>query len=290
MKWNDWKQIASVVHELAGPMPNLRFGFSDAQIVLVYLWANYFDKPISWACRREHWPVFVRSAPPSSSTMSRRLRRPEVRDLLERVRVRLEGPPTGDLVHTMDGKILPVAAHSRDREATRGGPGGRRRGYRLHSLCEVGGRRVAYEVHPLHVDETVAARSLLERSGVPGYVLGDARYHCEALCTLAGNLGQQLLAPRRRSGNGALGHRRQSPERLRCLDMLERSPTPFSTALFALRGSIETMHAHLTTCAGGFIGLPAWVRTLSRVRLYILGKLVLDAARRHRLATPAHAS
>lgn len=284
MEWAHWKRIAAVVHELAEPMPGGRFGFTDAQIVLVYLWACYHDKPVSWACRKEHWPVFVRSAPPSPSTMSRRLRRPGVTDLLERARVRLEGPPAGRLAHAIDGKILPVAAHSRDRQATRGGPGGRRRGYRLHSLCELGGRRVAYEVHPLHVDETVAARSLLERSGVGGYVLGDTRYHCEALCVLGGRLGQQLVAPRRRSRDGGLGHRRHSGERLRCLDMLERSPTRFSLELFAQRRSIETMHAHLTSSAGGLIGLPAWVRTLPRVRLYVLGKLVLDAARRERLA------
>lgn len=66
--------------------------------------------------------------------------------------------------------------------------------------------------------------------------------------------------------------------------MLERSPTRFSLELFAQRRSIETMHAHLTSSAGGLIGLPAWVRTLPRVRLYVLGKLVLDAARRERLA------
>ena len=65
MEWAHWKRIAAVVHELAEPLPGGRFGFTDAQIVLVYLWACYHDKPVSWACRKEHWPVFVRSARPA---------------------------------------------------------------------------------------------------------------------------------------------------------------------------------------------------------------------------------
>jgi hypothetical protein len=284
MEWTEWKQIVSTVHGLARAMPSDRFDFTDAQIVLVYLWACYHDKPVSWACRKGHWPVFACQGLPSTSTMSRRLRLARVLELLESARVHLEGPPQGRLVHIIDGKILPVATHSQDRQATRGGPGGRQRGYRLHSLCEPGGRRVACQVHPLHVDETVVARSLLEQSGVQGYVLGDTRYHSDDLCRLGGRLGQQLLAPRRRCETGGVGHRRHSHERLRCLDMLERSPTAFSLALFARRRDIETMHAHLCGCAGGLIGLPAWVRTLPRVRLWALGKLVLDAARRRRLA------
>ena len=31
--------------------------FSDSTIVITYLWAVLWDRPISWACRLENWPL-----------------------------------------------------------------------------------------------------------------------------------------------------------------------------------------------------------------------------------------
>jgi hypothetical protein len=283
MERPDWRRVERVLAALEGPMPSGRFGFTDADIVLVQLWACYHDKPTSWSCRRSSWPVYRRRALPSPSTMSRRLRTARVAALLEAARVALEDAPPGGLVHAIDGKVLTVANHSRDRDAAFGGPRGRRRGYALHSVCTTGGLRRAWAVHPLNVDERVVAPELLRAAGVQGYVLGDSNYHGDALCELAAGLGQQLVAPRKHRGMGVSRRRPCGPARRRCMDLTEFAPGAFADALLAQRRTIETMHANLTGWGGGLIGLPAWVRGLPRVRRWVGAKLLLDAARRARL-------
>ncbi len=46
------------------------------------------------------------------------------------------------------------------------------------------------------------------------------------------------------------------------------------------RDAIERHFAHLTNCGGGLSSLPAWGRTLPRVRLWIDAKIAIDHARR----------
>jgi hypothetical protein len=279
MEHVQWKVIEVTVRRLVVPRPNDRYRFDDADIALAVLWACYHDKPAAWACRRSSWPVYHRRPLPSPSTLCRRQRRASVQALLEAVRCVLEqaGPP--GLVHIIDGKILPVAKHTADRQATRGGPDGRHRGYRLDSIVTPDGLRRAWEVSPLHIDEKIVARELLVRAGVQGYILGDSNYHSDPLCRIGTQQDLQLVAPRKKPGRG-LGHHPISRARRRCLAMVELSPTAFSRDLFSVRQRIEAMHAHLGCFGGGLKGLPSWVRGLDRVRRWVLAKLVLDAARR----------
>lgn len=288
MKRSDWRGIERCVRELAQHMASGRFDFDDADIVLTYLWACYHDKPIRWACQRCNWPVYHRRPIPSESTMSRRMRAARVSALLDATRRELEEGPEPGFVRAIDGKILTVAAHSIDPDATFGGPRGRRRGYELHSVCTLDGRRNAWSVHTLGVDERVAAIDLIPRVTGAAYILGDTNYHTDRLCQLAEDHEMRLVAPRKKPNTG-LGHRPLSDARRRCLDMVEFAVTPFTAELYKTRRSIETMHANLVSCAGGLNGLPPWIRRIWRVRNWIAAKLVLDAARRDRLRRARHA-
>lgn len=282
MERSDWKRIESCVRALEEPRLGGRFDFSDADIVLTFLWACYFEKPMRWACRRSSWPVYHRRPIPGESTMSRRLRTARVQRLIEAARVALENADPGGFVRVIDGKVLAIASHSIDPDAHFGGVRGRRRGYELHSICTLGGERQSWEARSLAEDERMVARELIERTDAFGYLLGDSNYDGSELGERCRRRGLQLVAPRKKPGRG-LGHHPIGPARHRSLEMIEFAPTPFSKDLVRQRRSIETMHANLVSNGGGLHGLPSWVRRLHRVRNWIAGKLLLDAARREAL-------
>ena len=53
--------------------------YSNREILAVLLWAALHNKPICWACLRSSWPLQAwRRRLPDQSTMSRRLRDPDV--------------------------------------------------------------------------------------------------------------------------------------------------------------------------------------------------------------------
>jgi hypothetical protein len=94
--------------------------FSDAAIVITYLWASLWGRPVCWACQLCNWPKdgcgFERL--PSPSTMSRRLRSIGVISLIEQVQSALNADwfPSG-LCKLIDSKPLPVGAYSKDKDA-----------------------------------------------------------------------------------------------------------------------------------------------------------------------------
>lgn len=279
MKRDDWKRIESCVRGLAQRPASDRFEYGDADIVLTFLWGCYLEKPVRWACQRHNWPVYHAKPIPGESTMSRRLRTPSVLALLEAARVVLEAADLGGFVRIIDGKILPIAPHSRDPDAGFGGKGGRRRGYEMHSVCTPSGERNAWDVQSLSIDERIVARDLIPKASSAGYFLGDSNYHSEILAQVCDRHEMQLVAPRKKRGRG-LGHHPLGANRRRALELTEFAVTPFAAELFKQRGRIETMHANLVSSGGGLHGLPAWVRRLHRVRVWIAGKLLIDAARR----------
>ena len=117
------------------------------------------------------------------------------------------------------------------------------------------------------------ARSLVNDLPGEGYLLGDRQYDDAKLYEAAAAAGYQLVAPRQRSGR-ALGHRPQSPHRLRSIALLA---TPFGKALYRRRIQIEHRFAQLTNFVGGLAPLPFWVRRFSRVRMWVQSKLLLNA-------------
>jgi len=244
----------------------------------VLLWASVHDRSPSWACQAENWPDDLRPNPlPSQPTISRRSKTVEVLQLLAAVeRLRSERPT--EFALTVDAKPLTVGSYSRDPDTTWGHvPRGWGKGYKLHAIFASAAAPLEWEVEPINVAEpTVAARLVgrLKKGG--GYVLGDGAYDSNPLHEIATFGGRQLLAPRKRPHAG-LGHCRQTPGRLRSIELLE-GPGEFGRTLHAERDEVERRFGRLTNHAAGLAPLPNWVRRLDRVRLWIQLKLLIHTA------------
>jgi hypothetical protein len=258
----------------------------DVVIVATFLFAVLHDRPVSWACDVRNWPVTA-SRPstvlPSQPTMSRRLREdPGVR------RFRAELAQWLDesfclgallLVGLIDGKPLPVAWHSTDPDSDVGrGAGRQQRGYKLHTLWHDGRVLPIWEVRPMSAAESTIAKRLVTQlpAGGGGYVLGDSAFDTNDLHGRCAARGRQLLAPRKHADAKGLGHRPHHPARLHALEMLSRDS---GAQLLRLRGEVERHLGNLSSFGGGLSPLPAWVRRLSRVRLWVEGKLFINAIR-----------
>src|SRR5262245_45870777 len=101
-----WNTLYRLVNEVAGTLPPGSRRFPDRVIALVLLWAAFHHKPISWAVQRRNWPPWMqRLLPvlPSSTTMSRRLRRASMRMFLDRLLGQAQGPARLTLVRVVDG-------------------------------------------------------------------------------------------------------------------------------------------------------------------------------------------
>jgi hypothetical protein len=257
-----------------------RYGHSyygDDLIAAVYWWAVVHDRPVSWACDAAHWPPDLAAQPlPSQPTMSRRLRCRSVELLMHSVEQTLVvlSAAAGYWVRLIDGKPLVIGGPSKDADARWGRAcGGLAKGYKLHAVWGWGPLPIAWMLAPLNMSERKAAVALVKDLPSEGYLVGDRQYDCEALYEAAAAAGYQLVAPRQRSGR-ALGHRRQSPHRLRSLALLG---TPFGQALLRCRIRIEHCFAKLTSFVGGLGPLPFWVRRFHRVRAWVQAKLLLNA-------------
>jgi hypothetical protein len=256
--------------------------FSAAVIVGVFLWAVLHDRPVCWACRLSNWPPGLwRYALPSQSTMSRRLRDPQVRRLLTLVEQSLESDATAT-VKTIDAKPLPVGGHSKDRDAGWGrGVRGPAKGYKLYAVWSDGLRPIAWRIAPMYVSEQAMALEMIPQLDGAGYLLGDSVYDINKLYEAAGAVDHQLLARRKRPTAG-LGKYRHSSYRLRGLELLQ---TAAGRRLYARRETIERQFGGLTNFGGGLAPLPAWVRRRRRVELWIQAKLIINGYRLKNLPT-----
>ena len=252
----------------------------DAIIAAVFFWAVLHDRPVVWATRRGNWPrELLDFQLPAQSTMSRRLRTSAVAELMAALHELLRGDAQATLVKTMDAKPLPVGAYSVAKDARWGqGVRGKVRGYKLHALYGQGTLPIAWEVVPMNASEQRVGKRLLSHLCTGGYVLADSVYDVNPLHVQAAACNHQLLTPRKRPDAG-LGHRVHHPARLRSIEMLEGPRPLFGWQLYALRSSIERRFGRLTNFGGGLSPLPNWVRTLPRVRLWVGGKLLIDALR-----------
>lgn len=285
-----WSELSRAVREVdAAWKDSPRYTHRTAAVVRVHLWSALHDRPTVWACDAHNWPPSGSSAArvlPDQSTVSRRKRKRGFEAFMNAVGERLAGLPSESLVKRLDGKPLPVAAHSKDRDARWGrGAGQNVNGYKLHALWA--GRRAMPEqwaVAPLDVCERRMARRFATRLSGAGYTLADAYFDASDLHDRYAGAGHQLVAPRRRSSRGkGLGHSYQSPRRLRSIAITE-PPAPnldngFGPALLAGRGQIERDFGNLCGFGGGLAGLPAWARRIWRVRAWVHAKLLINAAR-----------
>lgn len=178
----------------------------------------------------------------------------------------------------LDGKPLAVSPISHDRDAAWGrGARGLQKGYKLHAVWNGGPLFTTWSLAPMNSSEKTVARRMLESMLGGGYLLADAQYDANYLYDDAEKAGFQLVAKKTPSrGRGGLGHRRNSPSRLRSIALLT---TRFGAELYRERAAIERMFGVLSS-TGGILGpLPAWVRRFHRVRHWVHAKLILNALR-----------
>jgi Transposase DDE domain len=280
-----WKAIVAVLLALDQTAPTTAFDFGDADIVKVYYWSVICDRPTSWACRKEHWPLHLRKRRlPSPATMSRRLRSPSVVALLDALERRVAAPKGPGLFWMIDGKPLPIGGCSKDRQAGYGrAAGGKAKGYKVHTVLGSDGAVACWRVAPMNKDERVMAERLLKAAPpeVQGYVVADANYDSNPLHQVCDDRGGlQLVTPRRYGPGKGTGHRKQTAGRLRSLALIENPNPAFAEQLFKDRAAIERHFGNLTNWGGGLACLPSWVRTHRRVRRWVQAKLVLAILKR----------
>ncbi len=152
--------------------------FSVEDIVRVWFWAVVHDRPVFWATLKTNWPIHERRRRlPSSSTMSRRLRDPEVQGLITVLEQTVFEPSDNKpLVWVIDGKPLLVSGASGDRQAGFGrAQRCNARGYKLHLIQGIDGfvaaslgRRRAAELfdnpNPRFARDLMLLRNTIERS------------------------------------------------------------------------------------------------------------------------------
>ena len=273
-----WPRLYHLVMEVGQTLRLIDVTYQPHIIVLVWLWAALHDRPVSWACDEKNWTTTtLRPATlPDPSTLSRRLRRVDTAMLMRALveRVRQEEDPR--LAAVIDAKPLPVGGASQDPEARCGrGAGMWAKGYKFYAIW--GGRPVpeTYRIYSMNINEDIVGEEMIPDLDGGGYLLGDGEYDANAVFDAAGAAGYQLLAPREHPEAG-LGHRYQSPYRLRCIELMK---TSFGRGLYALRRGIERAFGNLTSFGGGLSPLPAWVRHLERVWQWVTAKLLINAMR-----------
>lgn len=279
MERERWLQLYALALDLGRSFPQ-GVRYSVAVIVSVYCWAVVHDRPVSWACQRKNWPgdLLPLRRLPSQATMSRRLHSQAVQALLGQMGERLNRQRPGQWVKAVDSKPLAVGPYSKDREARWGRATKLQfaNGYKLHAVWDGRPLPAAWCLLPMNVHDAKAARLLIPQLKGGGYLLGDRSYDSNPLYDLAAQHDHQLLAPRKQPRAKRLGNYRHSPYRLRCIELLK---TSFGQELLDEREQIERAFGGLTSFGGGLAPLPAWVRTLHRVELWLQAKLLINAVR-----------
>lgn len=278
-----WNILAAQLTHLSTLARRGRFKHPVTRIVRVYLWAVLHDRPVSWACQRRNWVgVKPPAVLPDQSTMSRRLARPDTRQVLDDLLERLEPRTHQALTLRIDGKPLPVAKHSADRRATIGrGAGGFQKGYKYHAIYAQNNRPVAYRVAPMNVDERVMAKLMIEQTELgEGYLLADGNYETNPLYDQAAEAGRVLVTPRRFRHAKGLGQSRVHSEHRVAMIQRMRAPSSFIRRLLSTRRQVETRLANLCNFGGGLTHLPPWVRG-RRVEPYVTAKILIRLARDH---------
>jgi hypothetical protein len=272
-----WTLLYGMARKLGKPWGRWKYSTSD--ILGVYLWAVVHDRPMCWALNKGNWPGdLCPEYPPSQATLSRRMRHADVQQLMTEIeQAWLAVAGVGNLlIRMIDGKPLAVSGVSKDADAAYGrGAGGMQTGYKLYTVWATGPLPLAWGLAAMNVSEKTMARQLIPSLPGGGYLLGDPEYDCNALYELAHSVEHQLLAPKRQKQHG-LGHRPQSPYRLRSIELMKQK---FGKKLYRFRRQIERDYGNLTSFGGGLACLPPWVRRFTRVRNWVQAKLLVNAAR-----------
>lgn len=249
--------------------------YSDVLIVGMYIWSVGHDRPLCWACdRRNYASCFRPRRLPSVSQFCRRIQTERCTLMLQRVHEQLSHFQSRPELSFIDGRAFPVGAHSKDPDAKAGrASGGFARGYKLHAWATEDGRIPIWSVMPLNVNEKPVASELLRYHTADGVVLADGEYDARHLYDQVEADGGQFITPLPR--NAGKGHQAQSASR----NLVAWAWQGIAGYVYRCRGTVERTFAHLSAFGGGLAPLPAWVRTLRRVRRWIGTKLIIYHAR-----------
>jgi len=273
-----WPLLYHAVKRVAEDFHQKYVSYQPWVLVLIILWAALHDRPICWACNPKNWQT-THLKPlrwPHPSVLSRRAYKVGVGLFWRALQQHLQQTAPAALLAYLDGKPLPIGGFSTDADARWGrGAGGMAKGYKLHTLWSNRPLPEAWEVTPLNEAETQVAEQLFQQAPGAGYVLADGNYDSSKLFDQAQQAGYQLVVPLPEA-NAGKGHHYQSPHRQRCIQMMQGT---FGPDLYALRGQIERTYGNATSFGGGLQPLPAWVRRLHRVRIWVWAKLLINAAR-----------
>lgn len=288
--WIVLDEAARIVARRA-PKPRRRFVFSDALILRMWLWAVAHNQPLCWACDRAHYFSLLRPRRlPSVSQFCKRLASERFATLRAEFHTLLAAQGHDHALSFFDGKALLVGEYSTDPDAADGIANGRfRKGYKLHVRAADSGFIPEYTTLPLNVGEPNTARTLLERLPEGSLVLADANYDSAILYGAVREHGGRLLT--RLKGQPSRSPeklRLMEPARLEAIDAWRRNRRLCEDVLHR-RDGVERVFAHLTSSGWGLGPLPAWVRTIPRVRLWVDAKIAIYHARLIARAIPAAA-
>jgi len=279
MERERWTRLYRLARELSRGW-GFGWRFDTACIVGVFLWAVLHDRPVSWACDCGNWPAgLFRGRLPSQSTMSRRLRSEPVRRLLELMENAWKTPVTEATpdppVKIIDAKPLPIGSYSKDPDSRWGRAAGAiAKGYKFYAVWGSTAVPEVWEVFSMNRNEKAVAEELLPQLTGQGWLLGDAQYDSSRMYDLAFEHGHRLLAPRGKKGG--FGHHYQSPHRIFATQLLENGGYG---QFHKKRTQIERNFGNWSSFGGGLSPLPSWVRRLTRVRLWVQAKLLINAQR-----------
>lgn len=253
--------------------------YSDVLIVAMYAWSVAHDRPLCWACQRDHYASCFRPRKlPSVSQFCRRIQTARCERILQEVYNHLAGINEGTAVSYLDARPFVVGSCSKDTDAKPGRVyGGFARGYKLHALVSEDSRVLTWKVTSLNTSEMRVAEELITSTcgRTPlNLVLGDGGYDSGRIYDKVAAQGGRLLTPL--PANAGCGHRRQSPSRLEAA----QSWKGIAGYVYRDRLAVERCFAHQSSFGGGLGPLPPWVRTLVRVRRWIGTKLIIYHARK----------
>jgi len=284
MEAEQYRRTCRLVDQLCPHGRGRRQQFSDAVVVKVFFFSTHSDRPVVWACDEAHWPPALLAEAagatlPSQATMSRRLDTVGVRQLIERVQLKV-AEVLGDeaVVKVIDSKPLKVGSYSKDRDAKRGRAAGEMaRGYKLHALT-AGKSFVHWTLTAMSDSDQKTAAELVPRLSDWGYLIADNGYDGNPLYRQAAEVNHQLVAPPRRSNAHVRDVRRNSAERIRSLDLCADPlqacgiDDSFGRSLLRERSQIERNFGNAVM--SGLHAPPPWVRTPHRVAIWVAAKLI----------------
>ena len=262
------------------PRTGRRPAFSDVLIVRMYLWSVWHERPLCWACDRQHYGSLFRPRRlPSVSQFCRRIKSPRIGQMLNLLNRRLTEGSESSALTFLDGKAMPVSRNTRDKQAKKGyADGAFRRGYKLHAWASEDGRILRHCVRSMNEGEPNTARELFDVPLAGSLVLADANYDSATLYQTVHEHGGYLVTPLKGQATSEQGLRYMPLARRRMMTLWQQK-SRLCRKVLEERVQIERIFSALTCFGGGLSPLPAWVRTLRRVERWVAAKLAIYHAR-----------